>query len=189
VTDTTVIDLRNAIFDRLTADAFPYASDYVTTRKTPLPSLQSDQLPALSVFILGGDASPDGDGNVANIRLVNDETIAISIARGLDDPAVLEGNIDAELEAIKTTLFTDPTFVRFGDGFLFEALVRTRRRWLFPRDGDEYRIELQYELTFRKREIFEPIIGDAFERATLTTRQAGADPNSPAITTVVLEAQ
>ncbi len=187
MTDTTVVDLRNAIYDRLTAPALAYS--YATKRKTPLPTLQSAQLPALSVFVLGGESVPDGDGNTAEIRLINDETIAIAIARGLDDPAVLEGAMDAELEWVKTTLFTDPTFVKFGDGFFFESLVRARRRWFFPKEGDEYRIELQYELTFRKREIFEPVIGDAFEKVTLTTRPLGKDANTPAITTVIEEAQ
>jgi hypothetical protein len=187
MTDTTVIDLRNAIFDRLTAPAFTYK--YTLSRKTPLPTLQATQLPALSVFILGGDGGPDGDPNAGDIRLINDETIAVSVARGLDDPAVLEGNMDAELEAIKTTLFTDPTFVKFGDGFFFEALIRTRRRWLFPREGDEYRIELQYEMTFRKRERFEVVILDDYLKTTLTTRPAGAGIHAPAITTVIDEAQ
>lgn len=186
MTETTVIDLRNAIFTRLTADAFAFK--YATARKTPLPTLQAAQLPALSVFILGGDGGPDGDPNVGEIRLINDETIAISVMRGLEDPAVLEGNMDAELESIKNWLFCDPTFVFFGDGFFFESLIRTRRRWRFPQHGDEYRIELQYEMTFRKRERFEPNVTGDYERTTLTTRPLGHDTNTPAITTVIDQA-
>lgn len=187
MTDTTVIDLRNAIFDRLTAVSFAY--QYSLARKTPMPTLQAEQLPALSVFILGGDGAPDGDPNVGDIRLINDEVIAVSVTRALADPVALEGNMDAELEAIKATLFTDPTFVKFGDGFFFESLLRTRRRWLFPREGDEYRIELQYEMTFRKRERFEPVVNDAYLKTTLTTRPAGKDDKTPAITTVIDLAQ
>lgn len=183
----SVIDLRNAIFDRLTAPGGTFA--YRLARKTPLPTLPSDALPALSVFILDGDASPDGDGNTGDLRFVVDETIAISVVRALADTNVLEGNIDAELEAMKERLFTDPTFVRHFNEYIFESIPRIRRRWFFPKEGDEYRIELRYELTFRKRERFTPVIVDDFDKATLKVQQAGSDPQAPTLTVVVAESQ
>lgn len=179
----TVVDLRDAIYDRIQDPGV-----YATQRKTPVPTLQADRLPALSVFILGGSGSPDGDANVGDVRLINDETIAISIARRTDDPVVAEGKIDAELDGIKAKLFTDPTFVHFGNDAFFESLVGTRRRWIFPRDGDSYFIELQFEMTFRKRERFEPVVEDDYKKTTLTTRQLGKSADTPAITTVVDEA-
>jgi hypothetical protein len=186
MTPATLIDLRNAIFDRVTV--VPGYS-YTTKRKTPLPTLADNQLPSISVCILGGEGSPDGDANTGNVRLINNDVIALSIVRGMSDPAILEGNIDAELEVLKTALFTDPTFVRFGDGFFFEALMATRRRWLFPQNGDEYFIELRYEMTFRTRESFEVVIPDAYEKTTLTTRPAGTGANTPAVTVEIDEAQ
>lgn len=183
MTDTTVIDLRNAIYDRIQDPGI-----YVLQRKTPMPTLQSSQLPALSVFILSGRGSPDGDANTGDIRLINDETIAISIARRLDDPVLAEGRIDVELEEIKNKLFTDPTFVFFGGGFFFEALISTNRRWGFPKEGDGYFIELQFEMTFRRRQRFEPVIPDDYKKTTLTTRPLGKDANTPSITTVIDEA-
>jgi hypothetical protein len=183
----TVLDLRNAILERLTAPSFGYV--YALARKTPLPTLQADQLPALSVFILDGDSSPDGDGNSGVIRFITDETIAVSVVRALEDPVVLEGNIDVELEAVKSALFTDPSFTRFWGNYLFESITRIRRRWSFPREGDEYRVELRYEMTFRKREQFEPVIADDFAGAVLTVRQAGSDPDAPSLTVKVIETQ
>jgi hypothetical protein len=186
VTDKTLIDLRNAIYDRVTAVS---GYTYTTTRKTPLPTLSSKLLPALAVFILGGDGQPDGDANVGNIRLINDDTVALSIVRGMDDPATLEGNIEAELQVLKNALFTDPTFVHFNNDFFFEALMRTRRRWLFPQNGDEYYIELRFEMTFRTRETFDPVIADTYQKTILTTRPAGKDIHTPAIVTEIDLAQ
>lgn len=185
--EKTIVDLRDAIFDRLTTPAFPF--QYATVRKTPLPTLQADALPSLSVLILDSDSTPDGDPNIGDIRFVVDTTIAISVVRGLADVAVLEGDIDRELETMKATLFEDPSFTSFWNTYLFESIPRVRRRWYFPTNGDEYRIELRYEITFRKRERFQPLIVDDFNTATLTVRQAGSDPNAPGLTVVVAEAQ
>ncbi len=185
--ETSILELRNAIYDRLASGVSSYT--YETTRKTPLPTLQAEQLPALSVYILEGDGRPDGEGNTGVVRLIEEDTIAVSIVRGLADTVALEGNMDAEYEAIRDKLFTDPTFVRFGDGMFFESLERTRRRWLFPQHGDEYRIELQYAMTFRRRSVFEPVIVDDYHKTILTTRPAGKDDKAPAITTVFDQAQ
>lgn len=100
--------IRDAILDRLSA-----LGGYTTKRKTPVPQLQPEQLPALSVFVLAGRAAPDGDENAGEVRLIWDETIGISVARGFADTATLEGQIQAEVDAILNALLTDPTFVRF----------------------------------------------------------------------------
>lgn len=181
--DTTLVDLRNAIYDRVQDPA-----TYKTQRKTPLPTLSSAQMPALSVFILGGIGSPDGDANAGNVRMINEETIAISAVRGMEDVEALEVEVESELEVMKTKLFTDPTFVQFYQPY-FEGIVRTSRRWLFPQNGDQYVIELRYEMTFRRREIFDIVVTDAFEHLKLTTRPAGKDVNTPAITVEVDPAQ
>lgn len=108
-TVTTAAAIRDAIYDRL-------QSGYVLSRKTPFPQLQPENLPALSVFVLQGRFVPDGEANVAEPRFTKEDTIAISIARGFEDPVVLEGAIDAEVDLILTNLLCDPTFVRFSGG-------------------------------------------------------------------------
>jgi Uncharacterized conserved protein (DUF2190) len=101
--------IRDAVYDRLTRSGHGYAK----TRKTPMPHLQTDQLPALSIFVLAGRAGSDGDENVGKVHFVWDDTIAISVARGFEDTAVLEGTIAAEVDALLNTLLTDASFVRF----------------------------------------------------------------------------
>jgi hypothetical protein len=104
---TQAVLIRDAIFDRL--ETFrPYAK----TRKTPVPQLQPDQLPALSVFVLSGRAVCDGEGNLGAPRLNWSDTIGISVARGFNDTVLLEGQLDDEADAIIERLLTDPQFVR-----------------------------------------------------------------------------
>lgn len=183
----SVIDLRNGIYDRLSTGVASYS--YTTTRKTPLPTLAQDALPALSVYVLDGDATPDGDGNTGDIRFVNDDTIAISVVRGGDLPDGLEADMAAEYQAILDRLLCDAEFTAFGPNAYFESIVRIRRRWLFPTHGDEYRIELRIDITFRRRERFEPIITDDFREADLVVRQLGSDPAAPPLKVRIIEAQ
>lgn len=100
--------LRDAIYDRLAG-----LPGFATARKQRWPQLQPAQLPALSVFILGGRSTPHGDDNAGELRFDTDQTIAISVARGFDMAGSLEDAIDADLAAIKARLFTDPSFVHF----------------------------------------------------------------------------
>ena len=183
----TVVDLRNAIYDRLTAAVFAY--QYKTTRKTPLPTLQEEQLPALGVYVLDGDFVLDGDGNEGDLRFIDDDTIAISVVRAGDMPPDLEIDMAAEFLAIRDALFCDAEFTAFGPEMLFESVPRQRRRWLFPSQGDQYWIELRYEITFRRRSRFEPVIMDDFTKAELVVRQAGSDPDAPPLRVTVIEAQ
>lgn len=101
--------IRDAIFARLTAGEHPYQ----TTAKVPLPQRQTDRLPALAVMVSHGTATADGDDNAGAPSFIDSDTIAISIARGFDDPQTLEGHLDRALDAILQGLLTDPTFVRF----------------------------------------------------------------------------
>lgn len=164
-----VIALRDAILARIGGPT----SGYKTVRKTLVPQLQPAGLPALTVVVMDGDATPDGDGNAGEPRFVEDDTIGISVARATNDPAVADGEIAAEVEAIKDRLFTDPTFVNFGAAALFESIPRIRRRWLFPTAGEAYFVELRLEITFRGRTSYPPVVPDDY--TTLGVTYAPAD--------------
>jgi hypothetical protein len=150
---TVAAQIRDAIYSRLSTIA-----GYTTYRKVPVPQLQPEQLPALSIFVLNGRAVPDGDGNVGEPRLIWDDTIGISVCRGFEDPAMMEGTIDAEVDNILNLLLTDATFSTFGAGALWEALNSASRRWVFPQDGEAYFAELRLELTFRSRADYPPVV-------------------------------
>ncbi|RAI34767.1 hypothetical protein [Rhodoplanes roseus] len=172
-----VIALRDAIVSRI---AVP-ADRYKTVRRTLVPQLQPDQLPALTVIVADGESSPDGDGNAGEPRFVEDDTIGIAVTRAVDDTAVAEGAIAAEIEAIKDRLFTDPTFVNFGPGSLFESIVKVKRRWLFPPAGETYFVELRLEITFRGRTSYPPVVRDDYRELAVTYAPSDqvADPGKP----------
>lgn len=178
---TAAISLRDAIYAKLAT-----YGEYTTRRKVPVPQLQVEQLPALSIFILTGRDTPDGDGNAGPIALVNEDTIAISVARGFEDPVSLEGALHTELDDIKTRLLTDADFTKMGSGALFEAITAVNRRWVFPQQGEAYFAEMRIEITFVTREVFEPVVDDDLDGITLKGRPI-LNPNAPLIERHILE--
>lgn len=172
---TTATMIRDAIFDRLTSNDYPYN----TVRKIPVPQLQSDRLPALTVFVLQGRSAPDGEANVGQPRFVNSDTIAISIARGFEDPVLLEGRVELEIDSILNKILTDPTFINFGPNPLFESVTGITRHWVFPQDGETYFIELRVEITFEYRVEYPPVVEDEFKLLGIrTVFPNGGDPES-----------
>lgn len=169
-----VIALRDAIAARLHIPA----AGYKTLRKTIVPQLQPDQLPALTVIVADGSATPDGDGNAGEPRFVEDDTIGISVTRAVEDPAVADGEIAAEVERIKDRLFTDPSFVNFGPDSLFESIVSIKRRWLFPPAGETYWVELRLEITFRGRTFYPPAVPDDYRELGVTYAPADQVANA-----------
>lgn len=165
---TAATMIRDAVFDRIAT-----RPEYIAKRKTPVPQLQPDDLPALSVFIAGEQLVPDGDDNAGEPHFQSLTTIAISVVRGFEDPAVLSGAIDADVDAIEARLLTDPSFIKFGPDALFDAVTSIKRRRLYPqagKDGEAYFAELRLEITFRTLVDFEPDITTTFEGATMTVR-------------------
>lgn len=165
---TLATQIRDAVYDRLSI-----LDGYTSFRKAPVPQLQPDALPALSVFISGETLTPDGDDNAGEPHFEASVTIAVSVVRGFDDPSVLSGDIDADVDAIEEGLLCDPTFVTFGPDALLEGVSGIKRRRLYPqsgKDGETYFAELRLEITFRTRVSFEPDIDAAFEGVTITAR-------------------
>ena len=185
---TQATKIRNAVYDRLAT-----LRGYNSFRKTPVPQVQPKDLPSLAVYIMSENMVPDGDANAGEPHYVSDVTVAISVIRGFDDPAVLAGSIDEDIDAIETKLLTDPKFVGFGPNALFEAVPRIQRRRLYPnagKDGETYFAELRLEMTFQTRCSFEPVIPDNFDGVTISARPwtHGHQPNDPNIAPVIIKA-
>lgn len=104
--------IREAIIQRITI------TDYKIVRRTPVPQLQPDKLPALSIYIMQTAGTSDGDDNAAEPRIVSQDTIGISVARGFEDTVTMEGRLDLEVASIQDKLLSDPSFVRFRASYL-----------------------------------------------------------------------
>lgn len=164
--------IRDAIFARVTQLA-----DYNRAQKAQPSQLQPDDLPALTVWTMTDTLRPDGDGNAGSLHFIEDASIGVSLVRGFQEPSVLDGQIDADMESIRAWIFTDPAFVSFN---LFESIESVTARKLFPQTGETYACELRMELAFRWREDFEPTIPDDYEGATIKTRPL-RNPDAPQI--------
>ncbi|MGD9766855.1 MAG: hypothetical protein AB7U62_04355 [Pseudolabrys sp.] len=179
---TEATRIRDAIIARVQTLA-----GYTSFRKTPVAQLQPEQLPAMSVFILSEQMQPDGDANAGEPNFSSTVTIGISVIRGFEDPATLEGQVDADVDAIETLLLCDPTFVHFGPDPLFEAVTSINRRRLYPQAGETYLAELRLEIAFLARVSYPPRVTDILETVHVTTKPALSGNPTPLSGEITLE--
>ena len=171
---TRSTQIRDAIVTRLEAMVDPETrAPFAKIARAQMPTLQPTDLPMAQCFVISEILTPDGDSNAGEPSFLADATIAVSIIRGFEDAEVLSGRIDADIDAVEAALLTDPTFVRFGPGSLFESVERIQRRRLFPKDGETYFAELRVEITFRYAVSFDPVIPDALVEARITGKTPG----------------
>jgi hypothetical protein len=163
--DRSGVLIRDAVFNLLS----PLSPDvYLTARKIGMPPLQPDQLPALSVFILGEDGPALGQPNMGIIKYRTDTTIAISVTRGFSDPIYLQGGLETDVQFIKDTLLTNAQFTRRWYGALFESIPSYKSRYVYATEGEAYFGELRLEMVFRFPEVFVPDIEDELKEIDVT---------------------
>ena len=180
--------IRDAIVTRLTGrDWLPVK----TIRRQPRPQLQEASLPALLVVLVDETETPEDEANCGVPRFMSDVVVGISVVIGEAPPQQLDADLDDIVDRIRTTLLTDPTFVRGVDPSkalddperwpLFEAVTKVRRGRLFPQEGSTYFAEGRLEITFQSRTAYDPVIEDELEHVVITGRPAGAGPGTPGI--------
>lgn len=139
--------IRDAAYNRILNIA-PWKS----VRRTPLPTLQSDQLPALGVFLLRETLNPDGDANVGPPRYIGDAVISFAITDLASKPDVLDGSVDKLIDLIQDTLLSDGTFIDLRDANnqqLIDSIPTIVRTFNFPNVGETYFLECRLAMTFR----------------------------------------
>jgi hypothetical protein len=153
-------------------------SMFATLRKVPMPSLQPNQLPGISVYELAEDAPSLGLPNMGPTAYKNDTTIGISVCRGFEDPIYLQGGLESDVQFIKTMLLTNAQFTRRWYGALFESVPSYRTRYVYATEGEAYFGELRLEMTFRFPESFPVEVTDTLQEIDLTIdydSQSGID--------------
>lgn len=143
-------------------------SMFVTLRKVPMPTLQPEQLPALSIYDLAEDAPSLGLPNMGPIEYKNDTTIGMSVCRGFSDPIYLQGGLEADVQFLKNSLLTNANFTRRWSGALFESIPSYRTRYIYTDEGEAYLAELRLEMVFRFPESFVPTITDTLQEIDVT---------------------
>lgn len=109
---TPALAIRDALFQRL--DGWP---GYTEFKRSPHVTVQPDKLPSLAVYLMGETMRADGDANAAEPKFISDVVIAISVLRKSGDATVIEGELDADADAIEASLLSDMTFVHFGGAY------------------------------------------------------------------------
>lgn len=179
---SAALRIREAIIERLEmATAF---EPYGKIRRTVVPQAQPADLPVLSVFIAGERSTKDGEGYP---QFETSITIGFSVMRGLDDPSVLEGLIDEDVDMIESTLLTDPSFIVKGENAFFQEVASMTRRRMYPQGGEMYFAELRLEMEFLTHVDFKAVVPDDYHKTILTSRPLGTDANTPSVTVVVDE--
>lgn len=179
-----VTTLADAIAARLNVPpAGTPGATYLSYRSTSVPMLEPHHLPALLVFVMDGVERPDGDGNAGEPCFVCEDRIGVAVVRATTDQVVAEGLMAAELERLKATLLTDPSFVTFGEGSLFESISEIRRRWLMPQHGEQYFVEGRLEFVFVRRTGYPPVVPDEYRELAVTYKPGDrvGDPGAPTI--------
>lgn len=166
--------IRDAILERVRALKIGASHSIVVT-----PTIQPSDLPRVQVLCLQDQMTPDGDSNAGAPSFIIDSTIGVSVIRGFDDPAYMAGQLDADADAIFSATLSDPDFVSFGLGSLFEGVERITRRLEFPKIGEAYFAELRLEMTFRHRCDFEPNVPGDFHSYTATLRGVSTPAGEP----------
>ena len=151
--------LRDACFARASAVTPAGAPAWGAARKVSLPTLNSTDLPALQVIFVNDRMTPNGDANTGPIEFLVDTTIMIQTIRSFDDPIVLDGHADDDLDAILDALLTDATFSNppAGSPFYFEGVSSIDNvREAIQNEAEGYLLQASLRLVFQWRCLFSP---------------------------------
>ena len=172
---TIATQIRDAMYSRLTTSAFPW----VSTRKIPMPPIQIGQLPALGVYLIRENMSPDGDSNAGPPRYIVDAVIGVMVMDESSTPAVLEGSMDTLVDLIEDTIMTDYSFFNLTDSGgnpLIDSIPNISRTYDFPKEGETQYIQCRLQFTVRFMVIFPPVILHELDQINVTVEP----PNQPA---------
>ena len=160
---TQATQIRDAIFQLL--QTLP---GYVRVRKVPMRQLQPEETPSLTVYSADEVLTADEDATASVPHFIHEATFNISVIRGFDDPLVLDGKSDDDMDVIQETLLRSPTL-----NSMFEGVLMIRRSHAWPQQGDAYYVELRMEMTVQYRSSWDPVIPDDFLTATVTLAPGG----------------
>jgi hypothetical protein len=158
--NTTAEQVWSALYERLVTAVKGFA----TYRRTPVLTIQPQDLPCLSVYLLRDREEPIGDFNILEPRFYQTLTFGIS---GM----ILASNVDVQLEmlasktmATRLALYTDPKFIHLISGY-----QSSDTKLVFSRVNELAVAEYQMELTVQFETVWPPNVPDDFLRIQLTT--------------------
>ncbi len=161
---TQASEIRDKIYELL----LPLPG-FVKVRKVAQRQLQPEETPCITVLRGDENLAADEDATAGPPHFEHSATFHISIIRGFNDPVVLDGDSDEDMDLVQETLLRNPDFIG-----MFEGIASIRRSHAWPQIGDAYYVELRLELTVQYRSIWEPVIPDDFLSVAVKTKPRGA---------------
>jgi hypothetical protein len=179
-THSSALDIRDAMYNVVTAD--PFFRGY-TFRKTKMYPVQSDLIPYLGVYVVDEVMVPDGDANAGCIRFNHTARVGFSVIQSGSDPVALEVCIDSAYLKLMTLLWTDIKLMNAlvnnnPEGVGIESVIRGSRRHVFGSTGlnnETPFAELQYEVNCFSRSEWYPDITDMLDEIDVTTGVKAGD--------------
>jgi hypothetical protein len=160
----------SAAYERIVATV----KGFKTYRRTPMLTMQPDDLPNLAVYLLRDRETPVGDPGTTEPKFM--EYVHLGIAGMIAD-----SNVDAQLEwlankvlATRLALYTDTKFIR-----LIHGIQSSDTKLVFGRAGEQPLAEYQMELVVSFETEWPPDVPDDFLMLHLETRfpSYDTDPN------------
>lgn len=185
---TPATRIRNKIYNILQPLEGP--AGVKTIRCVPVGMLQPDDLPAISISLLGERMTPIGDDNESGLSFDSEVTIGVSVVRGFAKAIELDLKVDDDADLIQQLLMGNADFTRFGvnkslpegdpdrDPY-FEAVTGITRRRMYPQSGETFLVEVRLEFSFRTSVDFEVCIPDALKTVSVRARPAGSNEETP----------
>jgi len=187
---TLATQIRDAAFNRIQK---AMRVDFKSLRKAPFPTFQTDQLPALGVYLLREDMTPNGDPNVGEPNFKVEATLGISILDDASSEDVLDGRVDKLLDRVEDTLFKDGTFVRLRTPDaptgtpLLEGFTRVTRTPTYHKDGESYYLEMRLQISCQFRCYYPPNAPNALTQVGVTVQPFGPGATSQTGDTLTTE--
>lgn len=168
------LDIRDAMYDVVTADAF---WEGYTFRKNKMLQLQPELIPYLGVWFVDEQLAPDGDANAGCIRFNHTHRIGFQVIQKGIDPDPLEYNVDKAYLKIMTLLWTNAKLMNVlvnnnPEGVGIESAIKGTRRHVFGNTGlnnETPFVQLEFEIHCFSRSEWYPDITDTLDEIDVTT--------------------
>jgi hypothetical protein len=176
--------IRDGILQRIKAvPTFQSIKKFGTTK---MSRVQLDQIPFLGCYIIDEQLRPDGDWDAGAPKFVCDLRLGFSVILENSNDALAEDNLDAAYWTLMN-LLTYQRWFRFVMPAPFppvdiEGITRGQRLHKFgnaPNTNETPVAELQFDMTYRYREFFLPMVTDDLKQIHVTVAYPWPyDPNA-----------
>jgi hypothetical protein len=160
--------VRDGILDRIKVMPFftnPAIVPPFTYTKNRAMQIQPQSLPLCGVYFLQESGTPEGDANAGEVRFSTSVRLGFTVIIVNNDMEAAEYTLDLAFEAIRTGLFTDPTFYN-NDDFQIEGFTFGIRKHNFGSqlENETPLAELQWELVCDLGVLdYPPVVLDDFD--------------------------